>query len=238
MRISSCHFSLLGSRGENQDALLPLTKVGNSYWAAIADGMGGSKGGRIAAQCAIETVKNCILDGPNRSMESIFSRVKETLSNLAKDDSILEHMGTTLSLVHCIDSTVYVGHVGDSRVYQIRGHGILTRTIDQTEVQKLLDEKIISKSQAKRYNRRNVLLSVMAPNETYELFNASFRVEANDRVLLSTDGLHSAILRREISELSASIENVCSFCKALQKEAEIREPSDNFSAIALEFVEC
>src|SRR3546814_5436694 len=60
------------------------------------------------------------------------------------------------------DLNARVGHVGDSRIYHLRGSGLVTRTKDQTEVQHLIDEGILTPERAKMYPRKNVLLSAIS----------------------------------------------------------------------------
>ncbi len=113
-------------------------------------------------------------------------------------------MGTTLTVAVIQGNKVTLGHVGDTRLYHLRNKGIIARTKDQTEVQKLLDDGILNKQRAKNYHRRNVLLSVLTPDRDYELQSTSFNLDTHDRLLLLTDGAYSLASKLELRDLSLS----------------------------------
>jgi len=234
MKIESAYFSRSGPKRDNQDSVLPLFEVGGAYWAAIADGMGGRVGGAIASRTAIDAIRERIELNPEIEIPGLFSFVHEMLKAAAQRQPDLETMGTTLSLIHVCQEKGFVGHVGDSRIYHLRGDGLLDRTVDQTEVEHLIQHGVLNKASARRYARRNILLSVLSPAKNYDLHEETFDIAQGDRLILVTDGVSSKVLRQEIRNLSLQYPNPEEFCHALATQVDERAPRDDFSAVCLD----
>jgi len=223
--------SRTGPKGENQDAVLPPFASGGAIWCAIADGVGSAAFGGLAARASIDIVKTVTGDAP---MAEVFSAVSKNLSTIAAGLPSEKAVSTTLSVLRISGNHAVVGHVGDTRISHYRGAGVLGRTIDQTEVQKLVDDGVLTKNQARRYPRRNVLLSAMSAGRSYDLFQTEFAVTNGDRILLTTDGFHTKLLRRKIAELSVANPKFSDFWDALVLALAHEELSDDASCLAIE----
>ena len=232
--VSSKHISLLGPKGNNQDRLLTPKQTSNGSWFAVADGMGGHIGGFEAADTCISKLENIIDEGRTLKFVSIYNEIADELKSRAIVDATLSKMGSTLSVCRYKDGEVFVGHVGDTRVDHYRGGGVMARTKDQTEVQKLLDDGVISKRQAKKYPRRNVLLSVLSPDRTYELFTSQFSVQAGDRIIVSSDGFHELVPRRVLAEISSQHSLLDDFFEGLLVKLREQELKDDATCIVVE----
>jgi protein phosphatase len=234
MRIDSAHFSRQGRKGANEDSVLPPFSCGGVWWAAIADGMGGRRGGAIASTTVIETISAAIKSQHLIDVAELFTAAQNQLQAVATNKPELSSMGTTLSLIRFSGSGAEVGHVGDSRIYHLRGDGIVDRTVDQTEVEQLVQQGVLSKARARRYPRRHILLSVLSPDRSYELYKSEFKIKDGDRLILLTDGVSSKLLRREIRDLSLRQSSARSFCDALASEIDRRTPEDDYSAVCID----
>ena len=121
----------------------------------LADGMGGYKGGEIASSLAVANSRNFIFNNFNKTKKD-----RESLSKLVKDaieyanmivyeksqeDEELHDMGTTLDVCLIYNNKVFIGHVGDSRVYRIRKNIMRKLTTDHSYVEKLVKEGTITK---------------------------------------------------------------------------------------------
>lgn len=226
-------FSLAGRESANQDSIMQPIWVGGSLWTAIADGVGGAAGGREASSAAINVVKSIVETRPDADMADIFSTVRRRLVEIASENSALSRLATTLTVAQFANSKCTVGHVGDTRLYHVRGEGIVTVSKDQTEVQRLIDEGILKADQARRYPRRNVLLSSISPSRSYELMLAEAIVRPGDRVILTTDGVHGVLKRREIRDLSLAAANVEELSMAIRNGVESRGVVDDYSCVVL-----
>jgi PPM family protein phosphatase len=226
------HCSIAGPKGENQDAILQPFSVGECVWCGIGDGVGSSAFGGQAARSSLEIVRQ-VAEG--ESMAELFARVSKRLSEIAAEKGSVKSISTTLSVLRICGDQAFVGHVGDTRISHYRGSGVMARTKDQTEVQKLLDDGVLTKNQARRYPRRNVLLSAMSTGHGYDLFEAEFTVQRGDRILLTTDGFHSKLLRGRIAELSASKPEFDDFWNSIQDALSAESLEDDASCLAIEF---
>ena len=215
MKIEFALFSKGGRKGANEDFVLRPFDCDGSWWAAIADGMGGRPGGEVASKTVIETISTEIKSRHVTDLTQLFGAAQNQLRTVAVSDPHLGSMGTTLSLIRLKGSTAEVGHVGDSRIYHLRGDGIVDRTVDQTEVEQLVQQGVLSRARARHYPRRHILLSVLSPSRDYELYSSEFQIKDGDRLILLTDGVSSKLLRREIRDLSLRHATAQSFCDAL-----------------------
>ncbi|WP_436637822.1 PP2C family protein-serine/threonine phosphatase [Microbaculum sp. FT89] len=229
MKFKSC--SIIGPKGENQDAILLPFEAGGCTWCAIADGVGSSALGGLAARTSLQTLREV----NNRySMAKVFSIIRQKLADVARDQEVEKPISTTLSVLRICGNRAIVGHVGDTRISHYRGSGVIARTKDQTEVQKLLDDGVLTKHQAARYPRRNVLLSAMSSTRDYDLHEQDFTVQKGDRILLTSDGFHNKLLRRRIAQLSSSNPMFDDFWAALQDDLSTEKLDDDASCLAIE----
>jgi serine/threonine protein phosphatase PrpC len=237
MKISSSYFSHRGRKSENEDAALPPIFHGEAWWTAIADGMGGQAGGQIASSTAIATVRANIEAGLPPSIPVLFNSITDKLKKIVSEQPELSKMGTTLSLLCIQNNLAHIGHVGDSRIYHLRNEGIITRTVEQTEVQELVERGVLTKANARRYSRRNILLSVLSAERDYRLLEDSFEILNGDRLVLTTDGVSSKVLAKELRDLSLECDNPKVFCDELLKKIELRKPVDDYTAICLDIAD-
>ena len=224
--------SLSGPRDQNQDCVLEPLKSGADWWCAIADGVGGAEFGEVASRMCIEAVKTFAADG--ETMHMLFNKAAGMLYSAATNEQGSMQMSSTLSVLRISGTQAYVGHVGDTRIDHYRGDGVMNRTYDQTEVQKLLDDGILTKHQARRYPRRNVILSAMSPKKYFTLFENEFSIESGDRILLTSDGFHENLRRREIARISNVNSGFALFFDAINSELAKITLSDDATVLALE----
>lgn len=227
-------FSLPGKKHANQDAVFAGKLANSSYLLAIADGMGGHVGGDVASKLAIEVLVGSLRVNPLLELDVVFQEIRSQFILEAEKNPELSQMGTTLTVCLVKGHNVYVGHVGDSRLYLLRNNGLKTITRDQTEVQRLVDDGILNSKEAKKYPRKNVLLSVLSPSSEYILQKTLIPIQPNDRIILLTDGLYNALSKEEIRNASIGAPSVSTLCNTLEKEAKLREPRDDYSAVCFE----
>lgn len=227
-------FSEAGKKVLNQDSVLTVTCDNGTQLLAIADGMGGKPGGEVASSTSLDTVEKTFLSEPSISMSELFSRVQNRISEESLKKPEFEKMATTLTVCIIEKGIARIGHVGDSRLYHLRDEGIISKTKDQTEVQKLIDDRILSKARAKKYHRKNVLLSVMSGYTEYDLQETSFDILIGDRIILLTDGAYALASKKEIRDLSQHSENSKDLLVGLKKQIESRKIIDDYSAIVAE----
>lgn len=231
MRAEFATFSKAGRNKENQDSVFAGT-VGDRYLIAIADGMGGRPGGNIASRLAIDTVAQELEQGvsldPNKLLSEISSKLRDA------ETSDLEGMGTTLTFLILNGQQGSFFHVGDTRLYLLRGNGLKTLTKDQTEVQKLIDEGVLSKARADRYRRKNILISVITAKDTHALQSGTLELKPGDRLILSTDGFHELVSKKEIRDASLAAPSIDQFKADLANLVEAKKIKDDYSFVISE----
>lgn len=194
--MKSVAFSIDGPKRNNQDRYLEPVESFDGWVAAIADGVGGRPGGEIAATEAIAAVRDSAGDSTwdgVKTFAAACERIRYAEAREGKDQ-----IATTMSLVRLAGDFAYVAHVGDARIYHVRGSGIVSRTEDQTEVATLLRDGVLSKAQAKTYPRRNVITSYLSGSAKFDLYENKFNVDPGDSIILLTDGAYDIVKKAHI----------------------------------------
>ena len=137
----------------------------------IADGMGGYNGGEVASRLATTTALSYIqsnFETISKEKEEILNLVKSAMeyANMvvyekSKKEKELEGMGTTLEVCLIYNNKIYIGHVGDSRVYRIRKEFIRKLTNDHSYVQKLVKDGTITEEEAINHPKKNMLTKAL-----------------------------------------------------------------------------
>lgn len=177
----------------NQDCSL-ARGAGQGVVLAVADGMGGTAGGGLAAQTAIRLLDRRI-DGEHADEAGLVEMIRaagEKIAGLAAENPSLEGMGTTLTVVVVDKGQASWAHVGDTRLYHLGG-GVLTQiTRDHRFLQDLLDSGDVSPAELPRHPLRNLLdQCVGCPG--LEPDCGSIPVAEGDLLLLTSDGLHDHV---------------------------------------------
>jgi serine/threonine protein phosphatase PrpC len=180
----------------------------DSYYAGdrllvVADGMGGMAAGDLASRLAIEAMSP--LDAPiendhqmdalHQALEIANGRIAETV--LA--DGSLQGMGTTLTAVIFSGTRAAMAHVGDSRAYLLRDGRLNQLTKDDTYVQMLVDQGLISPDEAAGHPRRSVVTRVLQGEPVSPAY-VIVEPEAGDRWLLCSDGLTAVVTNETIEQ--------------------------------------
>lgn len=217
---------------DNADSVAIQHFEHGSFCIALADGVGKNKHSRDASKKAIEIATSM---SAGTDISEIFKIAREAMRQ-GSSESNSEVWSTTLTVCRVINYKASVGHVGDSRLYHLRDNGIITRTHDQTELQALIDEGVLSKERAKRYPRRNILLSALSSESEYNLMTSIFDVKFGDRLLLISDGIYRQIQRKEIANISANSITTEKFMSELYNLLLSRGVIDDSTAACAEIV--
>lgn len=223
-------FSNPGRDHPNQD-YMAVYASGDAEMLVIADGIGGEAGGAVAAQSAVEAAGRIFQDNPETHLLPLFEAARSAVSALASSDKKLSSMGTTLTVCIVKGNSARFGHVGDTRLYHLRGDDLIKRTKDQTEMQHLLDAGVLTKSKAKTYHRRNILLSAISARSEFTLQQGSFDLLEGDRLILMSDGAYSLISKRRLRDLSRSYLDLSEAATALEDELKNGKVHDDFTAV-------
>ena len=228
-------------RDMNQDSFYISKPEDKVQLFIVADGMGGYKGGEIASKLAVETSKNYIannIESVAHDREKILNLIKSAIeyANLvvyekSKEVPELENMGTTIDICLIIQNKVYIGHVGDSRVYRKRKEFFRRLTTDHSYVQKLVSDGTITKEEAYNHPKKNMLIKALGCSSFVEPDVSVKGFLKDDILLMCSDGLTNMLRDEEIVKIIN--ENPNEACNKLIDEANHRGGLDNITAVII-----
>jgi protein phosphatase len=207
----------------------------------VADGMGGSQAGEVASRITTDTVvreyRSDEHDAPGAALHYAID-----LANEAVHKESIEHpdrggMGTTCTSAVIRGSELYIGHVGDSRAYLVRGGVIRQLSEDHSLVAQLVREHQLTEEQARTDPRRNVVTRSVGVGREVQVDSWKHEepLEPGDTVVLCTDGLHGVVVNAEIAE-HASGEDLEAACRGLIDLANERGGPDNITVVLARLV--
>ena len=199
------------AREMNQDYYSIPSSENDLQLYILADGMGGYNGGEIASRLAAETTKNYIQNNFKKiehDKEAILKLVKDAMeyANMvvyeeSKKDENLQGMGTTLDVCFIYNSKIYIGHVGDSRIYLIKKDIARKITKDHSYVQQLVEDKKITREEAEHHPKKNMLLKALGCTSYVEPDIRARNLEKDDMLLMCSDGLTNMVEESKIYEV-------------------------------------
>ncbi len=192
VRASVGFVSEIGPRKRNEDfaaavfgAELPEPR--REVVAAIADGIGGAKGGRVAAETAVRGFIDGFWDLPEtmevrRAAATIVNSLNKWIQSLGRQDPELAGMGCTFTALVLRGRVAHLLHVGDTRAYRLRGDRLACLTTDHVR-----EESGAARS--------HVLTRALGVEPELRLDYASLPVALHDRFLLCSDGVYGTLTR-------------------------------------------
>jgi len=179
-------------RAVNQDALV-VDEASLLY--GVADGMGGHNGGETASAGARDGLMAALKDkAPSLdALRDGVTKINADLFRQQAEDEALSGMGTTLSVIWMSDHFVYLGHVGDSRVYRFRDGKLEQMTDDHSLVGELMRAGYLTPEQAENHPNKNVILRAVGTEEGIDVDLAVEERRAGDLWLICSDGLHGMV---------------------------------------------
>jgi len=176
----------------------------------VCDGMGGHNGGEIASRIAVETI-SCHFEKLNDSynipveINASLEAANTSIILKAKEDPELTNMGSTVVLVLVNNGLAYYTSLGDSRIYKIRDGVLQQITKDNSLVQQMVDSNIITKDEAKIHPKKNVITKALGSNDELapDIYEP-FELQANDKLILCSDGLTAHV---DVEEIFQFVEN-------------------------------
>ncbi len=231
------------ARDMNQDSYYVSQPSETVGLYIVADGMGGYNGGEIASKLAIISAKNYIENNfvkTEHSKEELQNLVKNAIeyANMvvyekSKEDKSLEGMGTTIEVVLACENRIYIGHIGDSRVYRIRKNIIRKLTVDDSYVQKLLKDGTITKEEARSHPKKNMLTKALGCTSFVEPIVTVKGFLKDDIIVITSDGLTNMVNDEEILKIiNEDIE------KASEKLVEKANEAGGLDNITVVIVNC
>lgn len=233
-------------RKVNEDSYLceRLTGCDNSYLYIVADGMGGHNAGEVASSMAVQEVADYIRKnvdvlklGDKEILDLIRNAILYANDKVYKTSIIKSNclgMGTTLSMVLVKDTGLYIGHVGDSRIYLIRDNEISRLTEDHSLVAELIKAGTIKPEEANNHPQKNVITRALGTEYTLEPDVNMFEMLCGDYILICTDGLSNAVMEEDMVHIIMNASDLDEACELLVNKAKDNGGFDNITAVIIQ----
>ncbi len=199
--------SRIGGRSENQD-YYGSSETPYGFVVTVCDGMGGGPGGKTASTIAVNEIITGIKEGNSDDTATNIVIKAVRRANLAiiekgQENPALKGMGSTCTVLLINEDSAIVAHVGDSRVYQLRGKNKVFRTFDHSMVFDLVKQKVITEEQARLSAQSNVITRALGIKPDIEVDVTELPYQAGDRFLLTTDGIHGSLSETALMEMAS-----------------------------------
>jgi protein phosphatase len=217
-------------RERNEDAYLVEAPL-----YAVADGMGGHRGGEVASQLALETLSGSFGSSNAPLATQIAAANEEVFARSAEDPSV-SGMGTTLTAIVVRGTRATLAHVGDSRAYLLRGGDLRQLTEDHTLVGRMVKAGELSPAEAETHPHRNVLTRVVGTEPEVAVDATELGLMDGDRVLLCSDGLTGMVTEDQIKAILDTVPGAQEAADRLVRAANRAGGVDNITVVLLDVV--
>jgi len=217
-----------------------------TFYAIVADGMGGHNAGEVASNIATTTISEYINNRYSDKLSydelkgMLLKAVEEANTKIFAESLHSKErtgMGTTLVMCFVINNKVIVTHVGDSRVYIVRKNTIYKITKDHSLVAQLVEEGKITEKEALNHPQKNVITRALGTDTMVDIDMCEFDLYDGDYILLCTDGLSNMLTDEEILTTITESENVIISPKNLVDRANENGGNDNITAVVLKYAD-
>ena len=178
---------------------------GEGMLVVVADGMGGHAAGEVASQMAVELIPRVYFEAGRPGAAALVQSIEASnraIFERASSASECAGMGTTVVTLVLQDEKAWVAHVGDSRLYRLRGDEIEAVTQDHSLVRQLVERGILSEQEAEGHPDSNVILRALGTQPSVEVEAPAnpMPLRVGDQFVLCSDGLTDLVSAREIQQ--------------------------------------
>jgi serine/threonine protein phosphatase PrpC len=221
-------------RSANQDSYF-IDPDGRFF--IVADGMGGHAGGQEASRIATEVIKTYLDDAwssdeesPKILKESILKAnhaiLQDQLSHPERSD-----MGTTIVVAMFRNDQPWCAHIGDSRLYRLRGAKLEQITEDHTWVARAMKSGDLTAAQARVHPWRHILSKCLGREDLKHVDVRTFDYQGSDRLLLCSDGLTEELSDHLIASYLKGIRACEKAADSLVNAAKEKGGRDNITVV-------
>jgi len=241
MKLRAFGLTDVGRRRESNEDDFLMEPARGVY--AVADGMGGHAAGEIASRLAIDTLRELMRrddpahDGVPVDDAAAWLREAVIEANRRICDSIRLHeerrgMGTTVVALLQSGGDAIVGHVGDSRVYLLRGAELVRLTSDHSWVNEQVKLGLMNDDTAQRHPMRNIVTRALGSRPEVVVDLATVEIRPGDVFLLCSDGLNTMLTDEQIQGVLARRRNDPEgACRELVEAANLHGGEDNVTVV-------
>ena len=240
-------------RTNNEDSFLADPVLG---MFAVADGMGGHASGEVASRLAVESLRESIararqekeanlsadstavLSSPANLLVNSIRLANQKIYKAAQENREYKGMGTTLVAVYFAATPSLVAHVGDSRLYHLRGQAVQQITEDHSWVWEQYKQGLIAREAIATSPHKNIVTRALGIQPTVDVDIQDLEVQRGDFLLLCSDGL-SDLVRDEEMVVTAgrNAKDLERHCHGLVRLANSRGGKDNITVLLIQIEE-
>jgi len=245
VRYELAHDSQRGARPNNQDRVAVAERE-NAVLLVVADGLGGHRGGEIAATIltqtlvhSFESVRSPIITRPSAFLALGIVQAHQTI--LRRSKASMSTIQPRTTCVTCIvqNGYAYWAHVGDSRLYHFRHGRLVQRTQDHSTVEELRQDGLVTEEEMRHHPQKSKLTKcVGGPNKPTIALGEETMLARDDVLLLCSDGLWEAPKPEELlrylehGSVEVAVEEMI-----FSAERKMHDGCDNLSAVCLRWLE-
>jgi protein phosphatase len=199
-------------RDHNEDCIESRPDIG---LFVLADGMGGYNAGEVASGMATSLISDGLQetwdprslaskgrDDTKSLSEQLIkdqvARANSAIFTTSQNNPECAGMGTTLVVALYFDNFMTVAHIGDSRLYRLRGESMEQVTRDHSLLQEQLDSGLITPEEAKLSQNKNLVTRALGIDPSVEPEVHVYETQPDDTYLLCSDGLSDMVEDEEI----------------------------------------
>ncbi|MDZ4678098.1 MAG: Stp1/IreP family PP2C-type Ser/Thr phosphatase [Oligoflexia bacterium] len=227
-------------RENNQDYFLVVDDLG---LYVVADGMGGHQGGEVASKLAAQTIEEVVRKSwkedqgvsPYDLLQRAYTSASKNIYEMSQSNSNLKGMGTTAVTVLMRNNKLFIGNVGDSRVYLIHPPYIWQMTDDHSLLNEQIRAGLIKPENAPQFMAKNVITRSVGFERVVHCDVLERELQEGDYILMCSDGLSGQVTDRRICDICLTIP-FDDVAPRLIEEAKRNGGDDNISAIFIQVV--
>ncbi len=197
---------------------------------AVADGMGGHKGGDVASQLALETIEG----EPAADLGQRLRDANAAVFERSQSDRSVTGMGTTVTAVVVEGTSALFAHVGDSRAYLLRAGDLRQLTDDHTLVARMVKTGEITEAEAEVHPHRSVLTRALGTEPDVIVDEFDVALTDGDRLLLCSDGLTGMVTEEQIVAILSAAPDPQDAANRLVRAANRAGGVDNITVVVID----
>lgn len=210
----------------------------------VADGMGGQSAGEKASELAIELITKGLkqgIDFQNSTAADVVGAIDDAVSHanteimvLGELESSCRNMGTTISFIVLVGKVLYVGGIGDSRVYLLRNGELEQLTRDHSLTEALVEAGTISREEAATHRYKNVLYRYLGTKDGGTGTDPrQISPRRGDRFMICSDGVSDGASPERIAELLSKNDDPQRAAEAIVRAAQDGGSKDNITCVVV-----
>jgi protein phosphatase len=212
----------------NEDTL----KCQSGILYVVCDGVGGNGNGLLASQLLVASITNSMTRSENLVLSDALKEAEQALEDYKRKKQNTYLMASTLALTRITTSSIAIGWVGDSRVYQFRNGKIIYKTTDHSWISDAIKEGSITALEGLFHPERNRLTRSVKGSSQPTAVEQHLLTDINDNdyIMICSDGIMESWIDADLEALFSEVKPASYFIEILHQNCNVFS-NDNYTAI-------